>query len=185
MIKRYILRFFQGKEEMRAIVTGLFVAVFLVLNVSMVLAGAKKGEQLMVGQGKTVAFDYELTVEGKQVDTSKGRGPLEYIHGKGQIIPGLEHQIEGMKVGDSKSVVVAAKDAYGVLNPEAFQEVPKKNLPKEMPLEIGMVLKMTTPEGEAFPGVIKEIKEDSVIVDFNHPLAGKELNFKITIVSIK
>ncbi len=143
------------------------------------------GGEKMIQQGSKVKFDYTLVVEGQVVDTSKGKQPLEYVHGQGTIIPGLESQILGLKEGDEKKVVVGPEDAYGVIKSEAIVEVNKAQLGSERQPQIGDHLQMKNTEGNTFNGVVKEIKDEIVVVDFNHPLAGKELIFDIKIVDIE
>lgn len=140
---------------------------------------------LAIQAGSMVAFDYTLTDEsGHVIDTSKGKEPMHYVHGKGQIIPGLEKELAGMTVGSEKKVTVKPEDAYGPVNPQAFQEIPKDKLPPEA-LKVGAVLTATGPEGQRIPVRVHEIKENTVIMDFNHPLAGKTLLFDIKITEIK
>jgi FKBP-type peptidyl-prolyl cis-trans isomerase 2 len=140
---------------------------------------------LAIQAGSMVAFDYTLTDEsGNVIDTSKGKEPMHYVHGKGQIIPGLEKELAGMTVGSEKKVTVKPEDAYGQVNPQAFQEVPKDKIPAEA-LKVGAVLTATGPEGQRVPVRVHEIKENTVIMDFNHPLAGKTLLFDIKITEIK
>ncbi len=142
------------------------------------------GDDPTVSAGKQVKLDYTLTVNNEQIETSVGKEPLVYVVGDNTIIPGLESQLTGMHVGEEKSVVVAAKDAYGEVDPKALKEFPKSSLPKDQEPKVGMVLQATAPDGEDFPAVIKEIKDDKIVLDFNHPLAGKELKFKVKILSI-
>ncbi len=142
-------------------------------------------QELAVANGKTVSFEYVLTVDGKEEDSSKGKPPLEYVHGERKIIPGLEKQLTGMKVGDSKNVLVLFQEGYGPVDPRGFQEVSLDLLPKDIKLEIGLSLQMRDSVGNSFPCRIKEIKDQSVLVDFNHPLAGKDLHFQVKIVDIK
>ena len=144
-----------------------------------------KGEEIAVEAGKKVSFDYILTVDGKVVDSTKDRGPLEYTHGEGKIIPGLARQLEGLHVGDSKVITVQAQEAYGLPDRQAFKEVDKASLPKEAELKVGTPIRVGTPEGKSFIARISEVKDKTVILDFNHPLAGKTLEFNIKIVSIK
>lgn len=158
---------------------GLLAAVMFLTTVS--LAGAQE----VIAKDKKVKFDYTLTVKDKVVDTSEGKQPLEYTQGAGMIIPGLEKEMEGLKVGDEKTVTVPAKDAYGDVNPALVITVKKANLAPEFKAEVGSVVQMQTPEGQQLPGVVKEIKDEGVVVDFNHPLAGEDLTFKIKIVEIK
>jgi FKBP-type peptidyl-prolyl cis-trans isomerase SlyD len=140
---------------------------------------------LAIQAGSMVAFDYTLTDEtGNVIDTSKGKEPMHYVHGKGQIIPGLEKELAGMTVGSEKKVTVKPEDAYGPVNPQAFQEVPKDKIPPEA-LKVGAVLTATGPQGQHVPVRVHEIKENTVVMDFNHPLAGKTLQFDIKITEIK
>jgi len=106
------------------------------------------------------------------------------VHGKGEIIPGLEKEMAGMSVGGEKKVTVKPEEGYGPVDPRAFQEVPKDKLPPDA-LKVGAMLTATGPQGQAIPVRVHEIKESTVIMDFNHPLAGKTLLFDIKITEIK
>jgi FKBP-type peptidyl-prolyl cis-trans isomerase SlyD len=139
----------------------------------------------VIQMGSLVAFDYTLTDEsGNVIDTSKGKQPMHYVHGKGEIIPGLEKEMAGMSVGGEKKVTVKPEEGYGPVDPRAFQEVPKDKLPPDA-LKVGAMLTATGPQGQAIPVRVHEIKECTVIMDFNHPLAGKTLLFDIKITEIK
>jgi len=144
-----------------------------------------KGAAMTIEEGKKVSFDYTLKVEGEVVDTSKGRGPLEYVHGQGQIIPGLAKELIGLKVGDEKVVEVSPEEAYGEVRKDAFRDVPKASLPKDVEPKVGMMLQMQGPGGQAVPVKISEVKEDAVVMDLNHPLAGKTLIFDVKIASVE
>jgi FKBP-type peptidyl-prolyl cis-trans isomerase SlyD len=138
-----------------------------------------------VQPGSEVSFDYTLTDEtGQVVDTSKGKAPLLYVHGQGQIIPGLEKELTGMTVGGEKKVTVKPEDAYGPVDPAAFREVPKEALPAEA-LKIGTMLLAQGPGGQGVPVRVHEIKDKTVVMDFNHPLAGKTLSFDVKITDIR
>ncbi|MCQ2410137.1 MAG: FKBP-type peptidyl-prolyl cis-trans isomerase [Elusimicrobiaceae bacterium] len=117
----------------------------------------------MIKEGSKVKFDYTLTVEGQVADTSSGRGPLEYTHGAGHIIPGLEKELLGMKVGDKKTVKVSPEEGYGIVHEEAIRRVPKEAIGGADHLKVG---------------------DKEVVLDFNHPLAGKELTFDVEIKEI-
>lgn len=132
-----------------------------------------------------VSMEYTLTVDGEVLDSSKEEGPIEFIQGKGNIIDGLEKELTGMKVGDSKTVKVSPKNGYGEYDPEAIEEVPLSDFPKEIPLEAGVELSVEDEDGEAMSAVIVEVGKDSVTLDFNHPLAGKELVFDVKIASLR
>jgi FKBP-type peptidyl-prolyl cis-trans isomerase SlyD len=139
----------------------------------------------VVQPGLQVSFDYTLTDDsGTVVDSSKGKRPMHYVHGKGQIIPGLEKELAGMPVGGEKKVTVKPEEAYGQIDPGAFQEIPKEKLPPDA-LKVGTMLMAQGPQGQGVPVRVHEIKENTVIMDFNHPLAGKTLSFDVKITDIK
>ncbi len=148
-------------------------------------AGIGEAKNMIVEKGKEVSIDYTLTVEGEVIDSSQGKSPLQYTQGEGQIIVGLEKELEGLKVGDEKTVVVPPEEAYGLSDPEAFQEVPRSSLPSEIKPQVGMYVQAKGADGKVFPVKITEVKENMVVINFNHPLAGKTLKFDIKIVSIK
>ena len=165
----------------------------VLISCAVVLAGAgfsNKAQSAtqaspVVQAGSEVSFDYTLTDDsGKVVDSSKGREPMHYVHGKGQIIPGLEKELAGMAVGNEKKVTVKPEEAYGPVDPRAFQEIAKEKLPPEA-LKVGTMLMAKGPQGQGVPVRVHEIKENTVIMDFNHPLAGKTLSFDVKITDIK
>lgn len=139
----------------------------------------------VVGAGKKVTLDYTLTVDNKELETSIGKTPLTFIDGNRNIIPGLEAQLNGMHVNEEKVINVASKDAYGDVDPKAIKEFPKTALPKGLTPKVGMILQATSPDGAKFPAKIAEIKGDKVVLDFNHPLAGKALTFKVKILKVE
>lgn len=159
------------------------VLVLLLLTSSV---GCQFGEEERVVQNDSlVGFEYTLLDEqGNEIDSNEGRDPLIYTHGKGEIIPGLENGLEGLQVGEQKSIRLKPEEAYGPVNPEAFQEVPRKDIPAEG-LKVGAVLLALDNQGQSMPGRVHEIREKTVVVDFNHPLAGKTLNFEIKILTIE
>ncbi|HAN29388.1 MAG TPA: peptidylprolyl isomerase [Haliea salexigens] len=135
--------------------------------------------------GDSVSIHYTGTLDdGTVFDSSDGRDPLQFEVGSGQIIPGLDRAIEGMTVGDKKQVNVAADDAYGQPADEARQEVARSQIPENIPLEPGLQLQMQTPDGQAIPVRVAEVGDDVVVLDANHPLAGKDLTFDIELVAI-
>ncbi|MFT6450934.1 MAG: peptidylprolyl isomerase [Halocynthiibacter sp.] len=138
-----------------------------------------------VKSGDKVAIHYKGTLDdGTVFDSSEGRDPLEFTVGSGQIIPGLDKAMPGMTVGEEKTVRAVAAEAYGEAHPDATQAVPRADIPAEIPLEVGMQLQMQSPQGQAIPVVVKEITEETVTLDANHPLAGQDLTFAIELVSI-
>lgn len=138
----------------------------------------------MISEGKVVKFNYVLKVNNEVVDSTEGKDPLEYTQGQKMIIPGLESNMEGLSVGDKKTVVVGAEDAYGKFDEAAIVEAPTEQLGEDAKPEIGMMLQATSPAGQPIPGKVIEVKEETVVVDFNHPLAGKELHFDVEIVEV-
>ncbi len=138
-----------------------------------------------VKPGDTVRIHYTGTLnDGTMFDSSQGRDPLEFTVGSGQIIPGLDKALPGMQVGDAKSVPVPAAEAYGARNDEAVMEVPRAELPDDIPLEVGTMLEMRSPDGRAVPVQITEVNDAAVTLDANHRLAGEDLTFDIELVSI-
>lgn len=138
-----------------------------------------------VQDGSIVSIEYTLTdQEGKVIDTNVGKEPLTFIQGAGQIVSGLEKELQGLKAGDQKKVQVKPEDAYGMPSPQAFQELPRETIPAEAQ-KAGVSLMAKGADGRAIPIRVHEVKEKTVVVDFNHPLAGKTLNFDVTIKDIK
>jgi FKBP-type peptidyl-prolyl cis-trans isomerase SlyD len=138
-----------------------------------------------IKEGDLVTFEYTLTDhKGAQLDSSKGKDPLTYQHGKGNIIPGLEKQLTGMKPGQKKTVRVTPDEAYGPVNPEHVQEVPKDKLPKQ-DLKVGDRFVAQDSQGQRRVVTVSQVKDKTVIVDLNHPLAGKTLIFDIKVVDVK
>jgi FKBP-type peptidyl-prolyl cis-trans isomerase SlyD len=149
------------------------------------LAQSADNPSSVVQPGSAVAFDYTLTDErGQVVDTSKGKAPMQYVHGKGQIIPGLEKELAGLSVGSEKKVTVKPEEAYGPVDPTAFREIDKEKVPPDA-LKVGTMLLAQGPTGQGVPVRVHEIKEKTVVMDFNHPLAGKTLSFDVKITDIK
>jgi FKBP-type peptidyl-prolyl cis-trans isomerase SlyD len=129
-----------------------------------------------------VAIDYKLSLDsGEEVDQSEPGEPLSFIFGRGQMIPGLERQIEGMSQGQKASIVVEAEEGYGEINPEMLRDLPRDNFPPDMEIEAGMRLQAMGPHGPILLSV-KSVQDDSVTVDLNHPLAGQRLHFDVTVV---
>ncbi len=138
---------------------------------------------MAISNDQTVAIKYELKVEGNVIDSNMDQEPLEFTFGSGQIIPGLESRIADLNEGEEASIVVPTHEAYGEYKEEAIQKLPKEQFPG-IELSVGLPLQGKGPDGEDVNVVIKEIYDDEVLLDFNHPLAGKDLNFKINIVSV-
>ena len=130
-------------------------------------------------------YGIEYTVKnskGEMVDSNKGGAPLEFIAGKGQIIPGLEKEIETMNAGEEKTVTVPANEAYGEYNEEMIQEVPRDQF-EGIELQKGMTLYGQTPDGQTIAVTVKDFDDQKVIIDYNHPLAGEDLTFDVKVVT--
>lgn len=141
---------------------------------------------MKIAKGSVVGLDYSLHLgDGQVVDQSEPGEPLTYLHGEGQIVPGLESALEGADVGESRKVVVAPADGYGEHDPRGVQEVPRKAFPPGFDPKPGMELTAEGADGEPVPFVIREVKPESVVIDLNHPLAGKTLHFDVTVREVR
>jgi FKBP-type peptidyl-prolyl cis-trans isomerase SlyD len=138
-----------------------------------------------VQDGLVVSMDYKLTVDGEALDSSDGVGPLQFLAGYDNIVPGLEREMIGMKIGESKDVVVKPEDGYGEFDDEAFMEVPRSEFPADMELEEGVELNVTDEDGQNQYARIESLTAESVRLDFNHPLAGAELHFNVKVLALR
>lgn len=139
---------------------------------------------MTVSKGKAVSLEYTVKLDnGEVVDSSAGKDPMTYTQGANEIIRGVEQAVEGMSVGESKEVTVAPGDGYGERDPSAFQELPKDKVPETV--KVGTQLEGKDKSGRVVRPVVAEIKEESVLLDFNHPLAGKTLFFDVKVVKIQ
>ncbi len=140
---------------------------------------------MQVKKGDVVRVHYTGTLtDGSQFDSSVGRNPLEFTVGAGQMIAGFDAGVLGMVVGEKKTLQIDPDNGYGQSNPEAIIEFPKTNVPEGMQLEIGMQLNLQNEYGQPVPVVIIELREDVVVMDANHSLAGKDLIFEVELVEI-
>jgi FKBP-type peptidyl-prolyl cis-trans isomerase SlyD len=138
-----------------------------------------------IAKDKVVSIDYTLTGEGGAVlDTSKGRGPLAYLHGAGNIIPGLEGALEGRSQGDQLTVSIPPDSAYGQKDPKLVQRVPRSAFAGVADIRAGMQFQAQSPQGPRVVTVV-DVSDDHVTVDANHPLAGATLNFDVTVVDVR
>ncbi|HWF59031.1 MAG TPA: peptidylprolyl isomerase [Nitrospira sp.] len=139
---------------------------------------------MTVSNGKQVSLEYTLKLDDQLVvDTNVGRKPLKVTQGSHQIIPGVEKALEGMAVGENKKVTVAPTEGYGTVDPKAFQEIDKKMVPAEAQ-KVGTQLEGKTEDGRTVFPRISEVKNDTVVLDFNHPLAGKTLYFDVKVLDV-
>ncbi|MBW6418633.1 MULTISPECIES: FKBP-type peptidyl-prolyl cis-trans isomerase [Celeribacter] len=138
-----------------------------------------------VKSGDKVRIHYTGTLaDGTVFDSSEGRDPLEFTVGSGQIIPGMDKHLPGMTVGEKKTIVAVADEAYGQRHPDAQQAVPRAQIPAEIPLEVGLQLQMQSPQGQVIPVTVVEVTDEEVTLDANHRLAGEDLTFAIELVEI-
>jgi FKBP-type peptidyl-prolyl cis-trans isomerase SlyD len=166
----------------QALVVLVLSAALFISSVQAETAGRKK--MPAVSDGKHIFLEYTLKLEdGEVVDTNVGSDPMNFIYGKGQIVPGLEKELIGMKKGESKNVVVKPEDGYGNIRDDAIREVPIEKIPKESH-KAGAQIQGRTATGRVIPLIVKEVKEKTVVLDYNHPLAGKTLYFDVKIVDI-
>jgi FKBP-type peptidyl-prolyl cis-trans isomerase SlyD len=141
---------------------------------------------MKVSKDHVVSLEYRLHLgDGQTIDESEPGQPLAYMHGRGQIVPGLESQLEGMAVGESKKVVVSPGQGYGEHDKRGLQEVPRDMFPPDAPLKPGLSISAQTADGDVIPITIREVKGDTVVVDLNHPLAGKTLHFDVTVREVR
>ncbi len=140
---------------------------------------------MKIQTNKVVTLNYTLkNSEGEVLDTSEGRDPLVYLHGVGGLIPGLEAELEGKEKGNSFNTVVAPEDAYGVRREELLHVVPKSGFQGDEEMQLGMQVQIETEQGPAI-ATISEIEGDNVTLDLNHPLAGTELHFEISVMDLR
>jgi len=141
---------------------------------------------LLIGDGLVVAFHYTLKDDAeKQIETSVGKAPLHYLHGAGNIVPGLEAALVGKTAGDAVSVVVELEDGYGVRDERGVLEVPRTQFPADAPLELGMQFGVKGPDEQMYPVWVTEVGEETVTVDLNHPMAGMRLHFEVEVESVR
>lgn len=141
---------------------------------------------MAIAENSVVSIEYELVEAGGSdiIDSNKGQAPLEFITGKGHVIPGLENELVKLAKGESADVNVDAVDAYGEMNPEAVDTVPKEQF-AGIELAEGMQLYGQGEDGQTITVTVKEFNDESVTIDYNHPLAGKNLMFSVTVVDVR
>ena len=128
-----------------------------------------------------VTLDYSLEVKGNQIDS----GPIQFIQGHGNIIPGLEHELEGLHLGEEKEVKVKAEDGYGQYDPDFEIELPLSSFPREFEIKLGHPMRLQDDKGKVFTGVAIAITDEMVRLNLNHPLAGEDLLFKIKVTALR
>lgn len=135
--------------------------------------------------GDTVHIHYTGTLsDGSVFDSSEGCDPLSFTLGSGQVIAGLDAALGGMAVGEAKTVTIPSDAAYGAYDPQARQPIAREQIPPHIPVEPGTMLQMQTPDGGVIPVTVAEVDDQTVVLDANHPLAGKDLTFEVEVVAI-
>ncbi len=142
-------------------------------------------KEFQVEDGLVVSMEYTLTVDDEIFDSADSTDPIEFIQGIGNIIPGLERELYGMKIGESKDIVVASEDGYGEIDEESYVELAPDEFPDDIPLEVGVTIEMDDEDDNHLEATIDEVGDDYVVLNFNHPLAGKALHFSIKIAAIR
>lgn len=138
----------------------------------------------MIQNGKKVSLEYTVFLaDGTQIDSNVGEDPLVFVLGQHQVFPALEQELLGLKVGDTKKITLRAEEAYGPVVPEAFREVDIDAVPSQYRFA-GAVLGVQDPAGGVYPIRVHEVKEQKVVLDFNHPLAGQELRFDVKVIQV-
>lgn len=146
-----------------------------------------KQTNMAIEKGNKITIEYEGKLDSGEVfDSSKNHDkPLEFEVGAGQVIPGFDKAVIGMKINEEKEFTIPAKEAYGEVNPELEKEIPKSSMPEGKEPQQGMTLIMTSQDGRQFPAKITKVEDNNITIDLNHPLAGKDLTFKIKILKIE
>lgn len=139
----------------------------------------------VVADDVVVTMDYTLTVNGEVIDSSDGSDPLEFLQGHQNIVPGLERELYGLKIGESKKVTVTPAEGYGEVDLDAFLDISRSEFPDDIPLEIGVELDLRDDDGEVMSATISQVEGDNVQLDLNHPLAGETLEFDVKIVGLR
>ena len=143
-------------------------------------------EALTIGPGSEVLMHFSLSLaDGTVADSTREGEPLRFVMGDGTLIEGLELVLYGLKKGDRQCLSIEPRDAFGFPDEDNIHTMPRGEFPADMQLEAGMIIGFSTPSGEEVPGAIQEIKDDEIVVDFNHPLAGHEVIFDVEILDVK
>jgi FKBP-type peptidyl-prolyl cis-trans isomerase SlyD len=140
-----------------------------------------ENELTAIRKDMVVTMDYRLEVDGNEIDS----GPIQFLQGYGNIIPGLESEVEGMTLGEEKAVMVKAENAYGNYDPELEREVPRNKFPEDFEIILGRPMRMQIDGGQIVTGVAMAISDETVTINFNHPLAGKDLLFQTKVMDLR
>lgn len=139
----------------------------------------------MAKDGDTVRVHYRGTLgDGSEFDSSAGREPLEFVVGSGQVIPGFDNAVRDLAVGESVTVTIPAAEAYGERQEEGIQSFPREAFPPDADPQAGWAVELAGPDGQHLPAIIAEVTDETIVLDFNHPLAGEDLTFEIELVEV-
>lgn len=163
----------------------VFIAVLIAVWSATGRAQDTAAGEMTVADGKQVSFEYTLILgDGTQAGTNVGEEPLIYIHGRGELVRGLEQGLLGLKAGDKKKIMVSPQDGYGELDPSRTHQVPLDRIP-EKARKVGAQLQGMGPDGQMRFAKVTAVGETNATIDTNHPLAGKELTFDVTILKVE
>jgi FKBP-type peptidyl-prolyl cis-trans isomerase SlyD len=144
------------------------------------------GDKATIADGKVVTLDYVLRDdEGTELDSSASGEPLCYLHGAGNVLPGLEAGLVGHALGDHLEIVVDPEEGFGEHDPRGIQRVSRDTFPPDTPLRVGLEFEAEGPDGDAILGRVLEVSDDEVTIDLNHPLAGVTLCFDVTVAAVR
>lgn len=160
------------------------VIVTIILSTTSCFA-APRGSGSTIKDGSEVLMNYTLSVDDQVLDSTFEREPLTFVQGQNQILPGLSAKINGLKAGNKKSITLSPEEAYGPVRQEAILELPRAQFPPEMNIVPGMVLQSGGQEGPRRLIRVLDVNDNTVVVDMNHPLAGKTLKFDVEVISVK
>jgi FKBP-type peptidyl-prolyl cis-trans isomerase SlyD len=139
-----------------------------------------------IAENMVVTVDYTLTLDnGEVAETTQDRMPMRFLAGHGALMPALEDALMGLTTGDVREITLAPEDAYGEFDPDAFEEVPLDAFPKDGDLHVGTVIGVHDADGDVYQAYVNEVREDSVLLDYNHPLAGETLHFRVTVLDVR
>lgn len=165
------------KKNYPVFIFNLLVALFLITP-------PVHAAELLIDAGKKVTMHYTLSVDGQTLDTTFGGTPFEFTFGAEEIVPGLENQIRGLKAGDKGQFIVEPEDAFGAIEQERIVTVPRDQMPENEDVQPGMVFAIPVQDGHELNALVREVNDDHIVLDFNHPLAGKEITFDVEIVNV-
>ncbi len=151
------------------------------------IAFAKDGSAKVtkISIGKKVTMDYITKINGQVVEATTGKSPIVFIMGDGKIIPGLAKKLEGLKKGDTKVIHLKAEDSFGKVIEEAIHEFPRASFPQDTKFVVGGLIQVKDPNDQPVTGIVKNLTEEMVTIDFNHPFAGKNIDIEVKIVNVE